>query len=800
MNAVRKNKNLLIWSAWLILVVVTILGLIRYTHRAALPFEVKASARGPRIEGVVPEGSATLPPSWSIEDQQLFIDRVEGITVDHSWHIRLALAGYSTGDTVDVNIRPLVGSLSVEVSEQSLVLIRGWQVQDLIFLALIGLFSFGLAAFLLHERSRHPAALSLAASLGLIGTSIALDEWGAPLGAGMMQWLPGVLWSYTYAFISPCILHFASAFTPQSRFWRRFGWIRHTAWVLGALIGSGTAIGIILYVTRESRLGYELCRICQNVLWIMLLASVFLVGFSLIQVYRRSEDWDTRNRVRWVLLGLVLGCVPPLLLIYLPRLLQREPPVPEPLALAFLLLLTVCLAIAVIRHQLLDISVVVRQGLMYAPATLGVYFIFAAVFVLAGFLLFRFMMPDLRQNLGILVILAFFALVFHMLYEPLRRRVQRVVDRLFFRTKYGFGKTVRMFSEGLEKKLAGVAVLTFLQQTILRTVNPAWVQIVERNGDWAKYWDNVQEAESDREPQLRLPFPELDGLELWIGQKRSGMAFHIYDRALLEAMVGLASNSLQRELLQRRLLEEAAEKERLEVLNRVKDDFLSLVSHDLRSPLSAITTSAAVMARRSSELQDEKSCTDAQRIQRNAQRLGHMVERLLHAARVGAGVLEPELKLCSLRDIADTVFDRHQLLADNAGVALDNSVPDDVEVVTDPMLIQEAVSNLVDNALKVSDRGMSVIVSARKIADDWMLTVTDYGPGIPESYLPDLFERGKVPAEAVKGVGFGLGLYLVRELVHLTGGSLELLETSSVGTTFSILMPGRLDDEKNSDS
>ncbi len=177
-----------------------------------------------------------------------------------------------------------------------------------------------------------------------------------------------------------------------------------------------------------------------------------------------------------------------------------------------------------------------------------------------------------------------------------------------------------------------------------------------------------------------------------------------------------------------------------------------------------------------------------------------MVERLLHAARVEAGRVELEISPCRLHELAATVLDRHALLADNADVVLDNAVPKDAVAVTDAILLQEAVSNLVDNALKVSDQGMSIRIGAERDEDGWIVTVTDHGPGIPDEKLDNLFDRGTISGTMQRTSGFGLGLYLVDQLVRLLNGTIEIRETSSQGTTFAILLQPWTADEKDTDS
>lgn len=781
-----KSSRRLLWSAWAFLVLLTLMGLYRYTYRVGLPLKVDAGPAGLEISELLTDYAWALPSTWPETESPLFIREVAGMRVRRYWHIRVALAGRRVGDMVVLGLGTAEDVGPATSVEQTVTVVKGYETFDLLTLILVGITTLGLAGFLLFHRDQHPATIPLAATLALLGSSLALEEWGAPLGAGLLRWLPGVLWAYTYTLVAPAIISFASAFTLESGFWRRFGWLRPAAWMLGAAIGTCIALGIILYVGLGNSIGFHLCLRCQPLLWCFLAGSVVFAGLSFYVAYRQATDWGRRNRIRWVLLGTALGGILPLTLIILPRALGLDEPLGDA-PLLFLVLLPVCLVISVVRHQLLDISVVVRQGLMYGPATVVVYLVYGGAFTFVVYLLIKLSTPGFQYfSPETAIYIALALLLFHLLFEPLRQRVQSLVNRIFFRTKFSYGRTVRAFSDELDQRLTGVAILNYLCSKILQTVAPAWVQVVDTGEEWKMYWDNVERADLVEESQLRLPFHDLDNLELWLGPKRSGMAYHNYDRMLLETLVGLASTGLQREVLQRQLLAEAAEKERLETLTKLKDDFLSLVSHDLRSPLAAITVSASVLARRSEEAHDDKGHTDAQRIERNAQRLGHMVERILHTARVEAGRVSPELESCQLQEVASAAIERHQLMADGVGVALENLVAEEAVVRADPLLLQEALSNLVDNALKVSDKGTTITIGAQRAGSGWKLTVADQGPGIPEDRLPTLFERGEVSGTGKRTGGFGLGLYLVRELVELQGGGVELRETTSEGTTFAI--------------
>lgn len=783
------------WIVWGLLLAVTVAGLVRYPWRPALPFEYRVGAEGLYI-GRVTDASA-VPGDWFPGSGSQLIRAVAGRPVRAYWHVRLLLAGTAPGDLIRVSVEERNGGGATEILERDVRLVShgatsSWIV-NLFVLGMVSLGTLGLAALLI-KHGENPAAIPLAGMLAFMGSAVALDEAGLRLFAGAGRWLPGVLWALTYAMIGPFMVSFASVFPYRTALWRRFGWVRTLFWIVGILVGIGMAVGLVLQIEGLSAGAYRLTRIGQRGLWVLLLGSALLTALSLAVAYRGSADYEVRNRIRWILAGMVIGAAPPLLLLYLPKLLAADPLLSEQVALLFLLLVPVCLVISVVRHQMLDIKVAVRQGLMYAPASVLVALLFGGAAIAATYLLLNATLPAPLPPLTLRVglIFALPILLFHLLYEPLRRRAQRFVARLFFRTKYSYGRTLRAFSEGLATRLTGLEVFDLMVATINETIEPEWIRFVDGTGRWRTYWSAVQEPDPALEPHARTSFRELQGLEVHLGPKRSGMAYHEYDRATLSSLAGLAGVSLRREILQRRLLQEEAERDRLEAEARLKEEFLSLVSHDLRSPLTAINLGAAVIARKEMAGEDESIREAALRIQRSSMRLSEMVERLLHTALADSDLLQPELRECDLGEVVGRVLERFRPLAESERVVLDCTLPDGAVVRADRGLLTEAIGNLVDNALKFAPPDSTVTISAGSEGTGWCISVRDEGPGVPEEHRAGLFDRKRVSRgrEKEEKKGFGLGLYLVRRLMVLQGGSVELTKTGEDGSTFTLTLPG----------
>ncbi len=788
MNA-KALPGLRSWVVWGILAAATLLGIWRYPSRSAFPFETQSGPEGLEIKRVT--SAEAVPSDWPCIESACGLLAVEGVEIHTQSQLRLLIAGGANGDVVRVSVASI--EPSAEIAEHEVILVPyappGERLADTLALALVSVVLLALA-FFLHSRSEQPACLPLAALFALLGAALALDEAGGRVFGGVGRWLPAALWAYTYALFPAAMVSFASIYPFRSRLWGRIDWLRPALWLAGVLVGTCMTVGIFLWVTDQSTIGVALSRVAQQGLRVLMLAGTLLVAISLAVAVKDASDHESRNRIGWILVGVVIGAGPPLLLVYLPRLLNLTPVLPEPIANLFLLAIPICLVISVVRHRLLNIELVLRQGLIYGPATIGVYVVFGGVAVAAMYLLLdltlEFDLPALTIRFA--MVLALPVVVFHLLYEPLRRRTQRFIDGLFYRSKYRFGRTVRAFSERVNHRLSAHEVFHDLKESIQSTIEPTWMRIVDATGEWRSAWPTVEAPSKGMEPHATIGFPEQKGLELHLGSRKSGLAVNEYDKALLTSLVNMASIFLRREMLQRQLLQEESERERLEAEARLKDSFLSLVSHDLRSPLAAISLSAAAITHQPVETVGKTASEAARRIERNSARLGEMVERLMHAALLESDLLTASIGECSIREIVDGVIERFQVIAENAEVDLECDIAADVTVRADQALLTEALSNLVDNATRHSPAGAAVRVTALQAEASWRISVSDSGGGVPEEARETLFS-GRVRGDRVSTGGFGLGLDLTRQLMELQGGAVELSSTGSAGSVFTLILP-----------
>lgn len=218
-----------------------------------------------------------------------------------------------------------------------------------------------------------------------------------------------------------------------------------------------------------------------------------------------------------------------------------------------------------------------------------------------------------------------------------------------------------------------------------------------------------------------------------------------------------------------------------------REDVVSIVSHDLRNPLGVVLAASDLLL--DLPLDEDERRQQAEIIQRSGKRMQNLIEDLLDVARIEAGafVVRP-----SLEDLGPIVEEARVLFADQAehgGIELRvEALAVYLRARVDRDRLLQALANLLDNALRATPEGGSVVVGVHQDEDAVSLTVSDTGPGIEASLLEHLFERFS-RAKSERGGGAGLGLAIVKGVADAHGGQVAVRTELGVGTTFEIRLP-----------
>jgi signal transduction histidine kinase len=225
-------------------------------------------------------------------------------------------------------------------------------------------------------------------------------------------------------------------------------------------------------------------------------------------------------------------------------------------------------------------------------------------------------------------------------------------------------------------------------------------------------------------------------------------------------------------------------------LQQTKNDVMALVSHEMRTPLTAIQGMSELMAQ--FELDPERSREMSIAIHDEAKRLTHMISEYLNITRLESGTTVLRRSAVRIEALVERTLLMLDPLAAERGIRLtrriDSSVP---PVLADADLLSRAIANLVSNAFKYSPPKTEVVISASKAANGVSIEVADQGYGIPESSVNRIFEKFyRVPrVQDVDVPGTGLGLALVREIAELHGGSVAVRSAVGAGSVFRLWVP-----------
>ena len=254
------------------------------------------------------------------------------------------------------------------------------------------------------------------------------------------------------------------------------------------------------------------------------------------------------------------------------------------------------------------------------------------------------------------------------------------------------------------------------------------------------------------------------------------------------ARIAIATNVTEREKL---LESERAARTEAERSNRLKDEFLATLSHELRNPLNAMLGWASVLKRKNVTPAMLEQGLDA--IERNSRVQSHLIEDLLDFAGIRFGKMRVEMDAIPPGRAVESAAEVVQTQANNKGVELHLHVSDrEAYVLADESRLQQVVWNLLSNAIKFTPSGGRIDVNARVAGDFYEIAVTDTGRGISLEFLPQIFERFS-QQESGTGksfAGLGIGLTIVKHLVDIHHGHIDVeSEGLGKGATFRVRLP-----------
>ncbi|MFE3184369.1 DUF4118 domain-containing protein [Streptomyces violascens] len=325
--------------------------------------------------------------------------------------------------------------------------------------------------------------------------------------------------------------------------------------------------------------------------------------------------------------------------------------------------------------------------------------------------------------------------------------------------------------------LRGETSLDALLERVRETFAMESVALLERPSEVAPWTcsASVGPRPVERPEDADVDMPVGDHMALAL----SGRVLPAEDRRVLGAFAAQAAVVLDR----RRLKEEADQARLYAEGDRIRTALLAAVSHDLRTPLASIKASVTSLRSDDVEWSEADEAELLEGIEEGADRLDHLVGNLLDMSRLQTGTVTPLMRETDLDEVVPMAL---------GGVPEDSvvlDIPEDLPMVSaDPGLLERAMANIVENAVKYSPEGERVLVSASTIADRVEVRVVDRGPGVPDAAKDRIFAPFQRYGDAPRGAGVGLGLAVARGFAEAIGGTLAAEDTPGGGMTMVLTL------------
>jgi signal transduction histidine kinase len=558
-----------------------------------------------------------------------------------------------------------------------------------------------------------------------------------------------------------------------------------------------------------------------------LIADLSMVGQAAIAMVimlsqsHKLEPGRERQQVRWLMLGFFVGATPYLFLRTVPQLFSIAPPFPAYIDRMFEPAIPLAFIFAVARYRFLDIDIILRRGVLYGIMAAGMVGLILGPTAL--------MHPERtihwpRSLQTLPVLIGVFA---GILFLPLKKILGLWLDRTFFRIEHRMDQILRDFRQELKIVSSQEDLARLIHQRIHDAINPepclVMVNSVDgeiRIGDLqpgpgitaqccdgspSSLWILPDHSTCPDQESINFPKALVDegivlGLRLeaenqtvgcaLLGRKRFKRRYVLTELKFLSEVAQASSNRLQEIGLVQKILEEKLKRTQLKELNNLKDDFLSQVAHDLRTPITSVGWSIRNLLDGLAGDIEPRQREYLESMDNSLEHLGHLVSSLLEISRLEKAEVEIPTESCALKPILDRTLDTMRPLADSAGVEIQCSMEHEKQdLVTNGAKLVEVFVNILENGVRYSPPGAALEVSSHALDHEVVLAVRDHGPGFREVGDPfDRFAQGQ-PSPHSSDKGYGLGLTIAREYTHLMGGTITARNHPEGGAEFTLKFP-----------
>jgi signal transduction histidine kinase len=635
-----------------------------------------------------------------------------------------------------------------------------------------------------------------------------------------LSYLPGVLYYVFYPLAPALLLHFTLFFTKSQKKISRV--IIYIPALLLILALEGLFFSASLYSSIEAH------RVYQSVLYgqrIYLVIFVLLSFFSLIAGYRKAMLEEEKAQIKWIFYGLIVGLGPFILLYQLPQLFNINLQTEE-ITNIFFIFIPLAFAFSIVKFKLMDIELVINRSLVYFMLT---------IFTVSIYLLFVNFIQSVSSRFftaHTTVVSVLAALAAAAAFHPARKRIQDFVDRAFFRMSYDYRKAILSFNEKAYKMVNRGQLLDFFLKKTKDTLPLESIGIsiyaydagelkllIARNGekdldslaalsldmdkvfakgDAVRMEENLDFSQERRlrERNIEIIIPlslkssDMTGL-LALGKKKSGERFTRDDLELLQSLVRDLALNLERIRLLEEVIYERVEREKLSELVRLKTEFISTVSHELRTPMSSIRGLAEIL--QAGKIKNKaKQGELINLVASESSRLSRFLHNILDFGKIEQNVKTYHFQKVAAQPLIQETVKLFQPRLDSERFVIETNLPEEpVSLEIDQDAVIQALTNLIDNAIKYSSEEKEIAVELAQKGKQVEIRVKDKGIGIPQEEQKRIFEGFHRHQEAIRHSpkGVGLGLKIIKHIMDAHRGEIRVESQPGEGSMFSLIFP-----------
>ena len=751
----------------------------------------------------------------AIEKGQLV--QIDDTKIEQKEDLEFILSLKRTGESISVLLKT---DDKITRSQEKLIAFYAQTPYPLINLV-IGFFLMGIAFVVLVLRPEEIRARlfywgALFFSFALIvngGFYCLRDEW--------FSFIPGIMFYIFYPLAAAFLLHFSLIFLRT-----RLGGLIVFVYLPAVLF---SMLWNYFFLSASLRSSIEIYRQYQVVVFhfrILVVIYLILSFFALFLGFKRARFEEEKAQIKWILYGLFLGMAPFMFLYQLPRVLLKHPFISEELVNVFFIFIPIAFSFSIVRFKLMNIELVINKSLVYSILTIftvSIYLI--SIQVVQRIFISSIPIPSTTVSL-IGVLLA--AVAFH----PARKKIQEFVDKSFFRISYDYRKSIHGFNEQAHNMVQQDQLVDLFLVSIQSTIPLEYLGIrvfSSRSGGKEVYLEtggteglehiaskalssnqvltrrkgvstelgvdfSAEELIKEKNLEMIIPLPfrtaALSGF-FALGKKKSGAKYSREDIDLLLTMAETLALNLERIHLHEEVIHERAQKEKLDELNKLKTEFISNVSHEIRTPMSSIHGISEILQQ--GKIKGEKKQDELLSLMvSECDRLSRFLHNVLDHAKI-----EHEAKIYCFREVdicllLGDILKLNENRFQSLGFCVSQNIPKKAMWLNiDPDAIKQALTNLLDNAIKYSRDKREISIKLAKKSQFVEIHIKDKGIGIHESELDKIFNGfyRSEEAQQVNPKGVGIGLKIVMHIMEAHGGQIRVKSQNNKGSTFILIFP-----------